>query len=159
MYTKAISKIKDSIFPIFFESIQDQLTQIGVSGTGFFIDNKGHFLTAHHVISDVPKNSKMLYFGNVPDKLVTPSIIKEVFSDPLRDIFLGKVDVGFLNKVDFTYDKIEIGKTVCLCGYPLAQLSLNPDKSINVGNVRKYWQPTCVIDYITANNDINIDKS
>lgn len=152
MFSNAIKEIRNKIFPIFFQSIQGNLTQIGVSGTGFFIDNKGHFLTAHHVTVDVPLGSKLLYCGNVPDKFVQPMDIKEVFSDPIRDIFLGKIDKDYLQAVNLSFDKVDIGKSVSLCGYPLAQLFKDPNGSINVSNVRKYWQPTCVIDYIAAEN-------
>ena len=65
MYQHSIAQIKNSIFPVFFQSIQGPTTQIGVSGTGFFIDDQGHFITAHHVTTDVPPNSTLLYLGNV----------------------------------------------------------------------------------------------
>ena len=153
MFQESIEQIKNSIFPIFFQSVQGPTTQIGVSGTGFFIDNQGHFITAHHVTTDVPSNSTLLYLGNVPDKVIAPVKIIEIFSDPVRDIFLGKVESGSLPPVKLSFDKPKIGKTVCLCGYPLAQLFQNHDGSINVGNVRQYWQPTFIIDGITANNN------
>ena len=54
MYQNAIERIKKSIFPIFSVTIQGQQSQIGVRGTGFFIDAQGHFLTALHVINEVP---------------------------------------------------------------------------------------------------------
>jgi len=151
MYQNSIEQIKKSIFPVFFQSIQGPTTQIGVSGTGFFIDNQGHFITAHHVTTDVPPNSILLYLGNVPDKVIPPVRILEVFSDPVRDIFIGKVEMGGLPPVKLSFDKPKIGKNVSLCGYPLAQLFQNSDGSINVGNVRQYWQPTFIIDSITAN--------
>ena len=153
MYQHSIAQIKNSIFPVFFQSIQGPTTQIGVSGTGFFIDDQGHFITAHHVTTDVPPNSTLLYLGNVPDNVISPVKIVEVFSDPVRDIFLGKVETGGLPPVKLSFDKPKVGKNVCLCGYPLAQLIQNSDGSINVGNVRQYWQPTFIIDGITASTN------
>lgn len=153
MYQNAFEKIKKSIFPIFYHSIQGSTWQIGVSGTGFFIDDKGHFITAHHVTTDIPANSTLFYFGNVPEKIVPPIKIIEVFSDSIRDIFLGKIDVNESTPVDISFDKPKIGKSVCLCGYPLASLFQNPDGTINVSNVRQYWQPTFIIDAITADNN------
>lgn len=47
-------------------------------------------------------------------------------------------------------DRPKAGKSICLCGYPLAQLSQNPDGSINVRAVRQYWQPTFIIDAVTV---------
>lgn len=153
MYQQSIGQIKNSIFPVFFQTIQGPTIQIGVSGTGFFIDNEGHFITAHHVTTEVPPDSTLLYLGNVPDNVIAPVKIMEIFSDPIRDIFLGKVESGGLPPVKLSFEKPKIGKPVCLCGYPLAQLFQNPDGSINVVNVRQYWQPTFVIDSITANNN------
>lgn len=151
MYQHAIQQIKNAIFPIFYQSVQGANTQLGVSGTGFFIDNFGHFITAHHVMSEVPPQSTLLYFGNVPERVIPAVPILEIYSDPSRDIFLGKVETGALPSVKLSFEKPNIGKSVCLCGYPLAQITKNPNGSLHVGNVRQYWQPTFVIDKITAN--------
>jgi S1-C subfamily serine protease len=151
MYQAAIEKIKNSIFPLFYTLAQGQNTQIGVSGTGFFIDDKGHFLTALHVITDCPPNSTIEYRGNIPDHIQNPPLrITEVFRDPVRDIYLGKIDLAITSPVAFILDRPKAGKAVCLCGYPLAQLSINPDGSLNVSAVRQYWQPTFVIDAVTV---------
>jgi S1-C subfamily serine protease len=151
MYQEAISNIKNSIFPIFFISVQGQKVQIGVSGTGFFISNQGHFLTALHVITDVPENSTLQYRGNIPEHIVNPpSEIQEIYRDPIRDIFLGRVNIEGTIPVTFSLDRPRAGKSVCLCGYPLAQLNQNPAGTLNVGGVRQYWQPTFIIDAITV---------
>jgi S1-C subfamily serine protease len=150
MYQEAIENIKRSIFPIFFESVQGLQTTIGVSGTGFFIDNDGHFITAHHVTTEVLPNATLRYLGNVPDSMSQPSEIIEIYSDPARDIFLGKIELGYLPPVKLSFDKPRIGKNVCLCGYPFAQIHQDPDGTINVSNVRQYWQPTFIIDAIAA---------
>jgi len=47
MFKSAIQKVSKSIFPIF----QNGPAGCKVLGTGFFIDNQGHFLTAAHVIN------------------------------------------------------------------------------------------------------------
>jgi S1-C subfamily serine protease len=151
MYQAAIEKIKNSIFPIFYTLAQGQDTQIGVSGTGFFIDDRGHFLTALHVITDCPLNAVIEYRGNIPDHIQNPpERITEIFRDPVRDIFLGKINLANTSPVAFILDRPKPGKAVCLCGYPLAQLSINPDGSLNVSAVRQYWQPTYVIDAVTV---------
>jgi S1-C subfamily serine protease len=151
MYQAAIEKIKNSIFPIFYTVAQGQSTQIGVSGTGFFIDDRGHFLTALHVITDCPPNAVIEYRGNIPDHIQNPpERITEIFRDPVRDIFLGKINLANTSPVAFILDRPKPGKAVCLCGYPLAQLSINPDGSLNVSAVRQYWQPTYVIDAVTV---------
>ena len=43
-------------------------------------------------------------------------------------------------------DSPKVGKSVCLWGYPFAQLSLDPGGVLNIGAVRQYWQPTFIID-------------
>ena len=153
MYQEAIEKIKKSIFPIFFQSVQGTNTQIGVGGTGFFIDDKGHFVTALHVITDAPAGSTFNYSGNIPDHVTNPPIaITEVYRDPVRDIFLGRIMNAPQPPVVYSLEKPRPGKSVCLCGYPLALLSQNPDSSINVSAVRQYWQPTFIIDAVTVND-------
>ncbi len=154
MYQNAVEKIKKSIFPIFFVKEEGINTQIGVSGTGFFIDDKGHFITALHVIIDSPLGAFFQYRGCIPNHIVNPpQRITEVYRDPIRDIFLGKINISETIPVSIILDKPKAGKSVCLCGYPLAQLSVNVDGSINVGNVRQYWQPTYIIDAITITDN------
>ena len=151
MYQSAIEKIKQSIFPLFFVSVNGPQTQIGVSGTGFFISNEGHFLTALHVITEAPANASFEYRGNIPDHIINPAEkVTELYRDPVRDIFLGKLNLKGTVPVKAAFDKPKPGKSICLCGYPLAQLFVNPDGGINVGSVRQYWQPTFIIDTLTV---------
>src|SRR6478672_7569802 len=152
MYQLAIEKIKQSIFPIFFNIVDGNQVNTGVSGTGFFIDSEGHFLTALHVITEIPANSTLQYRGNIPNHIINPAKgITEVYRDPIRDIFLGKIDDMPSTPVALVLDKPKAGKLVCLCGYPLAQLSY-VNGALNVRAVRQYWQPTYIIDEITVAN-------
>jgi S1-C subfamily serine protease len=154
MYQTAIEKIKKSIFPIFYKSVQEKTLQIGVSGTGFFISSQGHFLTALHVITQTPANSIFQYSGNIPHHITNPPhVITEIYRDPIRDIFLGKINLTETIPVTFVFNKPKVGKSVCLCGYPLAQLVKNSNGSINVDAVRQYWQPTFIIDVITVSDN------
>lgn len=147
MFSTAIEQVTKSIFPIFFELRQQGLTTIGVSGTGFFINDEGHFMTAHHVISAIPENAKILYAGNVPHSIIPPVEIEEIYSDAVKDIYIGKVALDkALPKLVIADNEPKIGQSLSLCGYPLAQISQNLDGSINVNNVRKYWQPTFMVD-------------
>ena len=132
MYQEAINVVRGSIFPVFYQVRRDNGTQIGVSGTGFFITDEGHFITAYHVITDVPTGARLLYCGNVPDTpLNRPVEIEEVWSDAGRDIFVGRVTEGPLPVLRLAPRGPQPGKSVCLSGYPLAQLSQNPDGTIN----------------------------
>lgn len=147
MYQNAINKIRGSIFPIFYKLISGNLTQLGIVGTGFFVSIDGEFITAYHVTTDAPSGSTLLYSGNVPYSPVTrPIEIEEVYSDSVKDIFIGRVSQGDLPPLELATENPQPGKSVCLCGYPLPRLSQNPNGIIGVGNVRQYWEPTFVID-------------
>lgn len=154
MYQAAITTICHSIFPTFFELRRDNIIQLGVSGTGFFITNQGHFLTACHVVTDVPAGSRLLYAGNVPyTPLTAPIQIEELARDERMDLYVGRVPSNALAPLRFSDQEARPGKLVCLSGYPLARLARDSNDSINVSNVRPYWQLTFVIDGLSA--DIN----
>lgn len=152
MFSEAVEIVRESIFPIFFRFKQGNLIKLGVSGTGFFVSDKGVCVTANHVITDVPQGSELLYAGNVPEKVIQPVKIREVYKDAIKDVFVGKVTRP-LQKLKLSDQKPRAGTSVCLCGYPMAQIKQNSDKSINVGSVRKYWQPTFVIDNLQITKD------
>ena len=152
MYQDAIDQIRQLIFPIFFQVQVENQVRIGVSGTGFFINEKGAFITANHVITDTPQGSRLLYVGNVPrNPIAQPIEIEEVWSDVVRDIFVGRVSASQLPPVNLGAAPVPPGQSVCLCGYPLARITPGPNNSINVQNVRQYWQPTTVIDGFQSN--------
>jgi trypsin-like peptidase len=147
MYQNSIALIRGSIFPIFFQIIQGANRTVGVSGTGFFIDNQGHFITANHVITDIPAGAQILYAGNVPINIQPqPSGIHHIVSDPVRDIYIGRINQNALPPVTLFHQPTPVGTSICLCGYPLAQMSFDPNGALNVSNVRQYWQPTFAID-------------
>lgn len=152
MYQNSIETIRQSIFPVFFEVRQGSQTRIGVSGSAFFI-SENVFVTANHVITDTPPGARILYAGNIPNNAIQPVEFEEVLSDPVQDIYFGRVpeDIA-LNPLDLAEENPRAGKSVCLCGYPFARLGQNPNGSINANNVRPYWQPTFVVDSLTANN-------
>ena len=154
MYQDAIESVRDSIFPIFFKARHEGAVQLGVSGTGFFITDDGHFLTACHVITDTPCGSKIFYVGNVPSNpLDAPMEIEEVARDEQKDLFVGRVPDGGLPALSFLDEAVRPGKSVSLSGYPLSRLSQNPDGSIDVFSVRPFWQPTFVLDGLSV--DVN----
>lgn len=146
MYQRSINRVRKSIFPIFWQKIVGQNISVGTTGTGFFINKDGHFITALHVINEAPVNSTLLYFGNIPDKINEPVAIKEVYRDPTRDLYVGKVDKDGLPPLPFSFRAPKVGTSICLCGYPLAELSFLPNGTLQVGGVRQYWQPTHIID-------------
>jgi hypothetical protein len=148
MYADAVAKITESIFPIFY--IQRQGHLVGVCGTGFFVDKSGLFLTAEHIMAAVPPGSTMYYYGKAPDEVCEPAVdIEHVASDPAQDLYLGRISRDYLQPVEVSNEAVRPGDSVCLCGYPMAVLSISPQGSL-VGNVRRYWQPTFVIDATRA---------
>ena len=152
MYQDAIEHVKNSIFPVFFKVQQGPQPRIGVSGTAFFVDDEGLFVTASHVAEGIPQGATLFYAGNVPYTPINQPIdIEEVFSDTEKDIFIGRVDSDYLPGLSFSDEAVRPGKSLCLSGYPLSRLSQDPDGTINVSNVRTYWQPTFAIDGIEAN--------
>jgi S1-C subfamily serine protease len=146
MYADAVAKITESIFPIFFNRWEGDQCEFGVRGTGFFLDDSGLFLTADHVIAGAPPGSTLYYYGKVPDEVCEPAVeIEHVASDPAHDLYLGRVCRDALPAVEFAFEPVRPGDSVCLGGYPMPVLSINSEGHL-VGSVRRYWQPTFAID-------------
>jgi S1-C subfamily serine protease len=144
MYGDAVARIAESIFPIFY--VEPQSGLVGVCGTGFFIDDGGVFLTSEHVMASRPSGSTLYYYGKTPDQVCEPAVeFEHVASDPARDLYLGRVARDYLPPVDVSSEPVRPGDSVCLSGYPMAVLDISPQDGL-VGNVRRYWQPTFVID-------------
>jgi S1-C subfamily serine protease len=146
MYADAVAAITESIFPIFFVQSDGDGCEIGVRGTGFFLDDSGLFLTADHVIAGAPAGSTLYYYGKIPDEVCDPAVeIERVASDPAHDLYLGRVRRDFLRPVEISHEPVRPGTSVCLAGYPMPVLSIRPEGGV-VGSVRRYWQPTFAID-------------
>jgi S1-C subfamily serine protease len=146
MYADAVAKLTESIFPIFFIQSNGERCDVGVRGTGFFLDDRGLFLTADHVIAGAPAGSTLYYYGRVPDEVCDPAVeIEHVASDPVHDLYLGRVRGDALRAAEFSHEPIRPGDSVCLAGYPMPVLSISADGRL-VGSVRRYWEPTFAID-------------
>ena len=146
MFADAVAKITESIFPIFFIQSDGDRTDVGVRGTGFFLDDSGLFLTAEHVIAGAPAGSTLYYYGRVPDEVCDPAVeIEYVASDPAHDLYLGRVCRGDLSPVTLFDQPVRPGDAVCLAGYPMPVLSISSEGGL-VGSIRRYWQPTFAID-------------
>src|ERR1700754_4216578 len=140
MYADAVARIAESIFPIYYVDPEHELA--GVCGTGFFIDDGGLFLTSEHVMASPPPGATAYYYGRTPDEVCEPLEFEHVASDPAHDLYLGRVDSQPPATISDT--RVRPGDAVCLSGYPMAVLDAGPQGL--VGNVRRYWQPTFVID-------------
>jgi S1-C subfamily serine protease len=150
MFADAIAKITESIFPIFFAYEQDGVPTLGVSGTGFFVEEDGLFVSVDHIMNCAPAGSTYYFYGKLPDQVCQPAVeIERIARDPKQDLFLGRVTRDYLSPVEFSSEKLRPGDDVCLSGYPMAVLSVNAQGGF-VGNVRRYWQPTYVVDVTQA---------
>jgi S1-C subfamily serine protease len=143
MYADAVAKITESIFPIIY--VQHEHRLVGVCGTGFFYDYSGRFLTSEHVMASPPPGSAVYFYGKAPDAVCAPVEFEHVASDPSRDLYLGRVPRDHLLGAEISDEPVRPGDAVCLSGYPLADLQVSPRGAL-VGSVRRYWQPTFVVD-------------
>src|SRR3990167_6505115 len=155
MFVKSIQLAQKAIFPIFrFERLSDSKTNIGVAGTGFFVNQNGYFITVAHVFDASNKNTSYKFWGHLPDKIRNPNIeIVEVARDDSYDIVVGRVS---LNNTDFFYldtDVPLIGHSVCISGYPMSKISPNNKGGLELGGVRRYFQPSFVLDKVMTDID------
>ena len=150
MFADAVATLSASIFPIFYAYENADGPIISVSGTAFFVDDNGLFVTGDHIMNCAPVGAEYYYFGNLPDELIQPPLeIERVASDPGRDLFLGRVRRDQVRAVELSSEAVRPGDSVCLSGYPLAEVSVNAGGGF-VANVRRYWQPTFVVDATQA---------
>jgi S1-C subfamily serine protease len=143
MYADAVARITESIFPIFYIHSDDNL--VGVCGTGFFVGEGGLFLTSDHVMGSPPPGSTVYFYGKAPDEVCEPAELEHVWSDSSQDLYLGRVPRDYLQPAEVSQTPVRPGDSVCLSGYPMAELEISPRGSL-VGNVRRHWQPTFVVD-------------
>ena len=152
MFAKGIEIISKAIFPIFYLRRRENQTTVGVIGTGFFIDDDGGFLTACHVINGVPEGSQLIYLGNLPYRRISnPVNIEEIKRNDDYDIFMGRILRDYFEPVELASDNPPVGKSLCLCGYPMPILQFRPPNRIDTRNVRVYYQPSFVLDGFTGN--------
>ena len=92
--------------------------------------------------------TKYFYFGLLPENPENPQLeISELGRNDTNDIYIGKIDKKTPNYLGFSTKLVDIGRTVCIGGYPLATIVANPQGGIDVAGVRRYYQPSFVLDY------------
>jgi len=148
MFAKSIKIVSKSMFPIFKkEKISEKEIRIGVAGTGFFINSSGLFVTVAHIFDSANGNTKFLFFGCLPDNLETPPLeISEVVKDDEKDIFIGKINKKGIKALKISRKEQSVGRSVCVSGYPLALITNNNCGGIELGGVRRYFQPSFILD-------------
>ena len=153
MFENAVNKVCSSIFPIFAVTRPGDAKSTHVVGTGFFIGKAGRFITANHVMSGVPAGTTFWYGGNIPASWLPRMLqIREVFSDPKADLFVGDVPGQQLPPLQVAQSVPKPGKSVCLCGYPLPKVSTSGE-AVVTRDIRQYWQPTSVVDFLNASGE------
>lgn len=148
MFSYAIEKVSKAMFPVFIAkpTTPNQVT-VGTAGAAFFISSAGHFATVAHLFTDTDPQVKYLYLGLLPDNVESPSIkIEEIAKDVDNDIFIGRVKKKTNNFLSFSSKKFKIGRSVCIGGYPLAKITNNSSGGLELGGVRRYFQPTFILD-------------
>lgn len=154
MFVKSVKIAKQSMFPIFRWEQQGVSAQIGVVGTGFFINSNGYFISVAHVFDGAGQNTKFLFMGRLPGQLQNPRLeIREIARNDELDIFLGKIEVKSPTYFNLSSQTPEEGRSVCVGGYPLAQISKNLQGGLELGGVRRYFQPSFVLDKAVVNAD------
>jgi len=85
--------------------------------------------------------------GRLPDEVQNPSLeLKEITRNDEYDIFVGNIKIKS-PKYFYLEKKVpDIGKSVCISGYPLAQITNNTQGGLELGGVRRYFQPSFVLD-------------
>jgi hypothetical protein len=151
MMTKAVREIKKGMFPIFSRVVNGHQVTLSSIGSGFFINNAGVFVTAAHLFDGVIPQIEYLYCGLLPDNLQNPPMqIQEVARDNAADVYVGKVDLQNTNFLKFTDATADVGKTVCIAGYPLPNITINNQGGFDLGGVRRYFQPSFILDKANA---------
>jgi S1-C subfamily serine protease len=150
MFTAALKSVKLAMFPVFYAcpTTDEGKMEISVRGAAFFIDERGTFITCAHVVPRHLRGGEIQYRGRPPEFAHNPTMVaRELHRDESRDIFIGKIDIESPGHLGLGVAP-DVGRSVCICGYPLADLQVGPNGMLMVGRVRRYFQPTFVIDVV-----------
>ena len=150
------------MFPIFrWDQLAQNQARVGVAGTGFFINSRGYFVSVAHVFDGAQQNTKFQYAGKLPDNLQNPPLeITEICRNDDADIYVGRVNLKTPTYFHLAKEIPHIGRSVCVSGYPLAQITTNQHGGLEVGGVRRDFQPTFVLDnaVISSSSGQNVTR-
>lgn len=157
MFAKAALLAQEAMFPIFcFTDIGGGQKNVGVNGAGFFVSANGHFVSVAHLFADSTPTTAFKYWGQVPDHVLNPpKVITEIARDDEHDIFIGKIDVTPARFFTLSGDPPMICRSVCISGFPLAVISNNNSGGLELGGVRRYFQPSFILDRIKTTSQEN----
>ena len=160
MFVKAIKVAKGAMFPIFrYEIISSSQGQVAVVGAGFFINSEGYFISVAHIFDNPKTSTKFLYAGRLSDEVQNPQLeLKEIVRNDEYDIFVGNIKIKS-PKYFYLEKKVpDIGMSVCISGYPLAEITNNTQGGLELGGVRRYFQPSFVLDRAVLNSDNGVGR-
>lgn len=155
MFVKAIKIAKRAMFPLFrYEQINQAQIRALVIGTGFFVNRHGYFATVAHVFDNPNSQTSFRFCGFLPEHVHNPPlVVSEIARDDDHDICIGRLNIRSPSFFYFSNKNPEIGKAVCLSGYPLAQIQNNAQGGFELGGVRRYFQPSFVLDQASLRSD------
>lgn len=149
MFVKAIKTAQSAMFPVFrHQQIDQQQFMLYAIGSGFFVNTEGFFVTVSHIFDNPAPSTTFFYWGLLPEAVHNPPlVIKEIDREDNLDIFLGKIEFNTTNYFSIKENLPSIGRSVCLSGYPLAQIIRDSQGVFQLDGVRRYFQPSFVLDY------------
>lgn len=107
----------------------DKIYDLGI-GTGFFVNNKGNFLTNSHVVD----NNCQSYKARVNENLEFFKI-SIISNDKKNDLIIGKIDsTKKTNYIKFA-KTISLGEDIFVAGFPLSNVLKSKTIKINKGIV------------------------
>jgi hypothetical protein len=118
---------KNLIFKCYMEDLSDSPDETGpLSGTAFFINNKGNLLTNNHVVEGC-EVSKINYFNKEYDTEL-------IATDKILDLALLKAEVKPKSFISFSKKEPKKRQNITVAGYPLGKY-LSDDLKINDGKI------------------------
>ena len=103
----------DRLWPEPKKASDNSSTKASSSGSAFFVTNKGHIITNHHVVEGCNDQSKIMY----KDKEYSTKLIA---SDKNLDLALLKADLNSNNYLKFSYEPKKMQK-IYAAGYPFGK--------------------------------------
>ena len=150
MLVNAVRQIENGMFPIFrFDRINQNQANVGVAGTGFFVNQDGLFVTVAHIFDNTSPQVTYMYHGRLPNDFTPhPLPITEIARNDQKDIYVGRVNLPNTTFLHFSNAEVAPGRTACIAGYPLAVITANAQGGMELSGVRRYFQPSFILDMI-----------
>ena len=102
-------------------------TEAASSGSGFFINNQGYFVTNHHVVKGCNDKSKIKFKENDVD-------VKLIAKDETLDLALLKAEVKPEAFINISEDNPKKRQKIIVAGYPFGE-GLSDDLKMNDGTI------------------------